>query len=333
VQLPDPDHQIPSVSSEVFKQELAAALDRQSNKLDLAAYLEFCAESDIPKVVSLLADRLRQYGDGAGATFAGRRLQIAADFLHVDNARAVVVTNYSQGFTLLAEHPYDPQVCLSLGDFLHSSGHPRSAQLLYTRGQVVFADRPQAAECRRKAQPSLWPLVFSFPQPALPLGLIRRLLEQKSSPLDSLPPACRLILESSGHLPVEVSPETNSAFREAWVSFTDPHPNLTNALQYAIESLTEGFSADAANLAGRIFMLQGQSELALPFLEEARFLDGNHPFAAGNLSLALESVGEHQIAARIADAALANSSTPDSVRIKLAPLRQNRAPETSKQSQ
>jgi hypothetical protein len=77
-------------------------------------------------------------------------------------------------------------------------------------------------------------------------------------------------------------------------------------------------------------MLQGQSELALPFLEESRFLDVNHPFAAGNLSLALETVGEHQLAASIADAALANSNTPDSVRVKLAPLRQNRAPETSK---
>ena len=333
VQLPDPDHQIPSISSEVFRQELAAALDHQSDKLDLAAYLEFCAESDIPKVVSLLADRLRQYGDGAGTTFAGKRLRTAADFLQVGDAQAVVVTNYSQGFTLLGEHPYDPRICLSLGDFLQRSGHPRSAQLLYSRGQVAFADWPQAAECRRKAQPSSWPLAFSFPQPALPAGLIRRRLEEKSATLKDLSPACRLILESSGHLPVDASPESNKAFREAWGSFTDPHPNLTNALQYAMESLIDGFSADAANLAGRIFMLQGEYELALPFLEQARFLDANHPYAAGNLALALERIGEKQLAATIADAAIANSRTPDSFRIKLAPLQQNRPPATSSPKQ
>lgn len=329
VELPDPDQQIPSVSSEVLKQELADALDRQSDKLDLAAYLEFCAESEIPKVVLLLADRLRQYGDGAGATFAGRRLRTAADFLQVDDARAVVVTNYSQGFALLGEHPYDPRICLSLGDFLQRSGHPRSAQLLYSRGQVVFADWPQAAECRRKAQPSSWPLAFSFPQPALPAGLIRRRLEEKSATLKDMSPACRLILESSGHLPVDASPEPNEAFREAWGSFTDPHPNLTNALQYAMESLIDGFGADAANLAGRIFMLQDEYELAIPFLEQARFLDANHPYAAGNLALALESIGENQLAATIADAAIASSRTPGSFRIKLAPLQQNRPPATS----
>jgi hypothetical protein len=197
----------------------------------------------------------------------------------------------------------------------------------------VFAGWPHAVECRRKAGPSSWSLAFSFPQPALPAGLIGKRLEEKSALTKNLPDVCRLILESSGHLPVEASLQANSAYREAWSCFTAPHPNLTNALQHAMESLTESFTADAANLVGRIFMLQGEHELALPFLEQARFLDGNHPYAPSNLALALKSIGENQIAARIAGVAITNSMTPNSVRIKLAPLRQNRPPAALKPRQ
>jgi hypothetical protein len=75
-------------------------------------------------------------------------------------------------------------------------------------------------------------------------------------------------------------------------------------------------------------MLQDEYELALPFLEQARFLDGNHPYAAGNLAFPLENIGENDIAARIADAAIANSRTSESLRIKLAPLQHNCPPTT-----
>ena len=70
VGLPEPEKQIPAVSLEEVKAELRSALTSHPEKIDLAAYLEFCDQSDIPKVVDLLGERMGRYGKGAGATFA-----------------------------------------------------------------------------------------------------------------------------------------------------------------------------------------------------------------------------------------------------------------------
>jgi tetratricopeptide (TPR) repeat protein len=150
--------------------------------------------------------------------------------------------------------------------------------------------------------------------------LIVKLWKSSGAKKEELGPICWLIAESAGHLPVQASAERNESYDEAWRWFVASPPDLTNALQGAMRSLEEAFTADAANLVGRIFMLQGKNGLAVPFLEEARFLEPRHPYAQGNLALALYALGEKQIATRIAVQACDSSRTPDSLKKNLQNL-------------
>jgi hypothetical protein len=319
VSLPEAEKQIPVISLKELEKELRAALTSSPGKVDLASYLEFCAELEIPKVVDLLAERMGQYGKGTAATVAGAKLESPSEFQTTSpqDAGQGMPTTSAEGLKLLGARPYDPAVCLALGRAMQKSGHPRMAQLIYSRGAMVFVGRAEAAECKRKSAQHGWPLSFSYPQPELPSGFVVKLWKTDGANANELPPACRLIAESAGHLPVQCSAVRNASFDEAWRQFSASPPDLTNALQLAMQSLEEAFTADAANLAGRIYMLQGKSGLAVPFLEQARFLEPQHPYAQGNLALALYAAGENQIAAKIAIQAIDSPRTPDNLKKSL----------------
>jgi hypothetical protein len=322
VSLPDPEKQIAAIALGEVEKELSAALESCPGKVNLAAYLEFCAESDIPKVVELLAERMGQYGEGVAVSLAGARMKSPTGFqvTSVPVAGLGELTTPETGLKLLGAHPFDPAVCLSLGDLMQKSGHPRMGQLIYSRGASVFVGRAEADECERKAGRYVWPLSFSYPKPEVPTGLIVKLWKSSGVQREELGRVCWLIAESAGHLPVQASAERNENYDEAWRWFVTSPPDLTNALQSAMQSLEEAFTADAANLVGRILMLQGKNGLAAPFLEEARFLESRHPYAQGNLALALYALGEKKIGARIAIQAVDASSTPDSLKKNLRNL-------------
>lgn len=329
VSLPEPEKQIPVACLGEIEKELRAALGSCSGKMDLAAYLEFCAVSDTARVVELLAERMDQYGRGAAASLAGTSMKSPAEF-HIPRQEGVetgIPATRAEGLKLLGARPYDPAVCLVLGDLMGKSGHPRMAQLIYSRGANVFVGRAEADECRRKAGQYLWPSSFSYPQPAVPASLIAKLWKSGGAKIEELGPACWLVVESAGHLPVLPSAERNASYDEAWREFAASPPDLTNALQHAMQSLQEAFTADAANLIGRILLLQGKSWLAVPFLEQARFLDSEHPYAEGNLALALYAVGEKQIARKIAIQAAASSRIPANLRSQLRILNNDKLPD------
>lgn len=320
VGLPEPEKQIPAVSLEEVKAELRSALTSHPEKIDLAAYLEFCDQSDIPKVVDLLGERMGRYGKGAGATFAGRRLQSPADF-HRPSTKGSenrVATNRTEWLELLGLHPYDPAVCLELGDLMQKSGYPRSAQLLFSRGASVYVGRDEAAACQRKADQSLWPLSS---RSEISPDLILKLWKVAGVGMEEIRPVCRLIVESAGRLPVQAAAANNINYEEAWRQYTAITPDLTNALHFAMESLEEAFTADAANLVGKIFMLKNKNGAAIPFLEQARALDAEHAYATGNLAFALDGVGEKRLAETMARHAFNSPKTPIAFKEKLAELR------------
>ena len=320
VSLPEPEKQIPAIAYKNVMQDLHAALyDSNAAKLDLASYLEICAESDIPKVVEMLGEHMSRYGNGAAATFAGNPLQSAAEVCPANNPplQPKNPSSRSEGLEILGKYPYEPAVCLALGNLMKEDGRPRAAQLLFSRGASVFVGQPAAEECKRKAGDHSWPLSFSFPQPELPTSLIAKLQKTNQGKTDEMGIICRLIVEKTGRLPIKASNERNSQYQEALKQFSAAAPNLTNALQCALRSMEEAVTADAANLAGRIFMIQGKYELAVPFLEQARFLEPNHPYAQANLALVLHALGEKTIAAKIAVQAISSDKTPEAQKKKL----------------
>lgn len=319
VYLPEPDSQIPSVDLAQVRQSLGIALAENPDRIDLAAYLEFCSESEIPKVVELLAKRMSKYGKGTAATLAGEKVSAPSDFLPRNDNTAGTKSPKNRGewFSLLGSRPYDPAVCLALGNLMQQSGYPRAASLIYNRGGGVFVGRADSNECRRKAGKYNWLLSYALPQPEIPYGFTVELAKRAKGKIQELPPTCRLIVESAGHLPVEASAIKTKAYDEAWKLFTAESPNLTNSLQYAIQSLEEGLTADALNLVGRIYMLQGDLVLAIPFLEQARYLESTHPYATGNLALALFAFGEKTIAVNVATSAMGDPRTANDLKNKL----------------
>lgn len=322
VSLPEPEKQIPAVSIDDVKAGLRSTLTRDPEKIDLAAYLEFCDKSELPSVVDLLGERVAHHGTGAVATFIGSRLRSSASF-RIETGRRVdtlMPTSRTEGLELLRFRPYDPAVCLALGNLMQKSGYPRTAQLLFSRGASVFVRREEAAACQIKAAQDLWPLSFSAPKPELPQGVILRSWKASGVGMEEISPASRLIVESAGRLPVQAVTTSDKNYEQAWKEFAAAPSNLTNALRFAMESLEVEVTADAANLVGRVFMLQNRNGAAIPFLEQARFLDPGHPYAEANLALALHGIGEKSMAEPIARHAANSPTTPAKLKDKLAGL-------------
>ena len=322
VSLPTPEKQIPAISMLDVRRDFAAALVNSPDELDVPAYLEFCEKSEIPRVVQLLVQRMRQYGEGTAVTLAGGAFASTTNFQMTSSAEAepAIPSNRVEGLRLLGTRPYDPGVCLALGDLMRKSGHVRMAQLVYSRGASVFVNRAKAVECKNKIEMLVWPSALSYPHPELPPSLIASIWKTNGTEAEQLPRACRLVVEAAGHLPVQVSTIRNEMYDDAWRWFASSPPNLTNALQRAVQALDAAFTADTVNLIGRILMLQGNHSLAIPFLEQARFLDSEHPYAQGNLALALYAVGEKQTAKRIALQAAACPRTPNNLKNELESL-------------
>jgi tetratricopeptide (TPR) repeat protein len=298
VRLPSPDKKIPCARLDEVRNELALAVKNAPEKLDMAAYFEFCAVDQIREVLPLLGDRMLKYGENVQSVFVGQVLESASAFennhqlYHPDSAPQ----DLEAALKRLADNPYMPEACLAAGNVLASSGYSRAARLIYSRGSIIFVGDTAARECKDRAGQGVWPLSFEWPKPAVPPYLILQISQADISKTGQLTPVCRLIIRSAGHLPVSPVEENNEAYKEAWRLFSVSPPNLPMALQLAMASLEKGISADGANLVGRIYMLQGQYALAVPFLEQARFLDHKHPYAQINLEKALRALGENAAA-------------------------------------
>lgn len=140
-----------------------------------------------------------------------------------------------------------------------------------------------------------------------------------------------IIVRHGGMLLLKENTVRNEKLTQANTAFAQAPVDFDKVRELALQSLLDQTSAEALNLAGRTYEMQGKPNSAAFFYFQAHVTNSKNPYAATNLALVFDKLGKNKDAIRWLREASKNDRLPEWSKQKLGLLRakyQEGRPET-----